>query len=152
MRVRCQAKQCEAMYDLSFDRLGRMVGHCPACARRRAGQCVSCAQPVDGARGKAKYCRPCRAVAHRYYVKKSRMQDIVAYNKRAAERVARRRAIARGDRPVLDQKTIGTIRGLARAKALSPERRKEIAAKASKVRWQKYYQREMLKRMREANL
>jgi hypothetical protein len=50
----------------------------------------------------------------------------------------------------MDPKAIGTLRGLARAKALSPERRREIAAQASKTRWKKYYQRQMLKRMREA--
>lgn len=151
IRVRCQGYQCETTYDLTLDRLGRLVGDCPTCARRQAGQCATCEQPVEGTPKLAKYCGPCKVLAHRRHHQRYRLQDVEAYNRRAAARIARKRAIQRMGRPVMDQKTIGTLRGLARAKALSPERRREIAAKASRTRWQKYYQREMLRKMREAS-
>jgi hypothetical protein len=87
-----------------------------------------------------------RRAYHQRYVNNDRER----YNAKAAARIRKARSKARGDRPPMDPKAIGTLRGLARAKALSPERRREIAAQASKTRWQKYYQRQMLKRMREA--
>jgi hypothetical protein len=151
MQVRCDRPQCGAKYAVTFDRLGRMAGACPACARRKAGYCATCPAPVDGPRGQAKYCAPCRVLAHRAHHQKYVNNDRARYNRMAAERIARKRARLRGGKPVMDQQTIGTLRGLARAKALSPERRREIAAQASKVRWQKYYQRQMLRKMQEAS-
>ena len=149
--VRCDRPQCGAKYKITADRWGRTVGSCPACARRKAGLCATCPRPVDGPLGQTKYCAPCRVLAgrrnHQRYVNNDRKR----YNRMAAERIAKKRARLRGGKPVLDQKTIGTMRGIARAKALSPERRREIAALASKVRWQKYYQRQMLRKMREAS-
>lgn len=148
-RVRCDAKQCDTIYGVTFDRLGRMVGSCPSCARRRAGKCVTCGQPVDGRPKQAKYCAPCRVLACRASHQKYVNNDRERYNRMAAARIAKARKKARAGKPVLDQQTIGTMRGIARAKALSPERRSEIAGLASKVRWQKFYQRQMLRRMRE---
>ena len=148
--VRCERRQCDARYEVTFDALGRMVGACPACARRTAGRCVTFGQPAGGVPGQRKYCAPCKVLANRACHQRYVNNDRARYNAKAAARIRKARAKARGDRPPMDPKTIGTLRGLARAKALSPERRREIAAQASKTRWQKYYQRQMLKRMREA--
>ena len=148
--VRCERRHCDGRYEVRFDTLGRMVGACPACARRKAGLCVTCGQPAGGVPGQRKYCPPCKVISHRACHQRYVNNDRERYNAKAAARIRKARAKARGDRPLMDPKTIGTLRGLARAKALSPERRREIAAQASKTRWQKYYQRQMLKRMREA--
>jgi hypothetical protein len=129
------------------DRVGRLHFDCPACLRRKAGRCAFCPNPVDGKRGIAKYCGPCKVLAHRRDCERYRRQDLAGYNRRAAERLAKKRIAARGGKPPLDQKTIGRIRGLARAAALTPERRREIAANAARTRWQKHYQRQMLRRM-----
>ena len=45
--------------------------------------------------------------------------------------------IQRGQGPQKTVKTVGSLGGLARAKALTPERRKEIARKAAATRWSK---------------
>jgi hypothetical protein len=43
-----------------IDRLGRLVRHCDRCARRKAGVCRCCPQPVDGKVGQALFCARCR--------------------------------------------------------------------------------------------
>lgn len=151
MQVRCEKRQCGMRFELQFDALGRMAGSCPACARRTAGRCALCPNPVEGQRGRAKYCKPCKVVAHREQHIRYRDRDIETYNARAAARLRERRERERNGRPVMDGKTLGRIRGLARAAALTPERRREIAQQAVRTRWKKYYQRQMLQRMREAS-
>lgn len=151
MQVRCEKRRCGVRFELQFDALGRMVGSCPACARRMAGYCARCPSPVEGQRGRAKYCKPCKVVAHREQHIRYRDRDIQAYNARAAARVREKRKQERNGRPPMDGKAIGRLRGLARAKALTPERRREIAQQAVRTRWKKYYQRQMLQRMREAS-
>ena len=133
-----------------IDRLGRVVYTCPGCTRRKAGVCVRCPKPVYGKVGVAKYCAWHKVIAHREDHLRYRLRHLERYNKSAAIRQARKRAEERQGRPALDQKTVGRIRGLARAAALTPERRSEIAKKAARTRWQKHRQREMLKRMQEA--
>jgi len=41
---------------LGTDRIGRVVESCPRCARREAGICRHCPQPVGGKRGIAIFC------------------------------------------------------------------------------------------------
>jgi len=148
--VRCERRRCGVRYEIRFDALGRMAG-CPGCARQRAGLCALCPNKVEGERGRAKYCGPCKAVARRGYSLKYINKDRDAYRAKQAARLREIRERERNGRPPMDGKTIGRIRGLARAKALSPERRKEIAQHAVRVRWEKYHQRLMLQRMREAS-
>lgn len=148
--LRCHRASCRARLVERTDRVGRLLFDCPACLRRKAGRCATCPHPVAGKLGVAKYCGPCKVLAHRRDCERYRLQDVKTYNRRAAERIREKRAKARGGKPVLDQKTIGRMRGLARAAALTPERRREISMKAAQTRWQKHRQREMLKRMQQA--
>jgi alpha-L-fucosidase len=147
--LRCELVSCRTLLVERTDRVGRLHFDCPACLRRKAGRCATCQNQVDGKLGVAKYCAPCRLLAGRRHHERYVNKDRARYNRLAAQRIAKKRAEARGETPVLDQQTIGRMRGLARAAALTPERRREIAATANRVRWQKHRQRQMLRRMQE---
>lgn len=145
--LRCELVKCRGVLVERTDRLGRLHFDCPKCIRRRAGVCAFCPNPVEGRLGIAKYCRPCKRLAHRYDHERYRLKDLAAYNKSARERAAARRLAARQGKPALTQREVGILRGLARAASLTPERRTEIAKNAGRTRWAKHRQREMLRRM-----
>jgi isopropylmalate/homocitrate/citramalate synthase len=84
---------------------------------------------------------------HQRYVN----QDRERYNAMAAERIRRKREVVKATIPPVDWQAVVAQRTASRTASLSPEQRREIAAKASKTRWKKYYQRQMLRRMREAS-
>jgi len=56
---------CNARLEISVDRNGRTVSHCPQCARREAGICQDCPHPVFGQVRKALRCRECRRARKR---------------------------------------------------------------------------------------
>lgn len=149
--VRCEKRQCRMRYRLVLDALGRMRGECPACARRQQGLCRACPSPVDGTVGRAKWCRACRVVEHRRQHQRYANRDRARYNAMAAERIRLKRAKIKETLPPVDWQAVVAQRAASRTASLSPEQRREIAAKASKTRWKKYYQRQMLQRMREAS-
>lgn len=150
--VRCEKRQCRTRYRMQVDALGRLTGACPSCARRRQGLCVACAEPVVGTVGRAKWCQPCRAAEHRQQHQRYANRDRARYNAMAAERIRLKRARIKATLPPVDWSAVVAQRTASRTAALTPEQRREIAAKASQTRWKKYYQRQMLKRMREASV
>lgn len=131
------------------DQLGRVTFTCPGCTRREAGLCQGCPSPVDGELGKAKWCKACRVLAHRRHHQKYRTRDLAKYNESAAFRMRRNRAKAKAQQPRKSWQSIVERRTATRCARLSPEQRKAIAKKANQTRWQKYYQRQMLAKMRE---
>jgi len=147
--VRCEKQQCKTRYALTLDALGRLTGSCPSCARRRQGICQTCPSPVDGMTGRAKWCKACRVVEHRNQCNRYRRQDIVKYNERAAARIRAARAKAKQGQPPTDWQEVVARRTRSRSAALTPAQRSAITSKASKARWRRYYQRQMLRQMRE---
>lgn len=149
--VRCEKQQCGTRYPLVLDALGRLTGTCPSCARRQRGLCQTCPSPVDGMAGRAKWCRACRVVEHRRQHQRYVNQDRERYNAMAAGRIRRKREVVKATLPPVDWPAVVAQRAASRTASLSPEQRREIAKKASQTRWKKYYQRQMLQRMREAS-
>lgn len=68
-RARCPFRigsyLCNALLEISVDRQGRTVSHCPVCARREAGICQDCPFPVVGQVRKALRCQDCRRLHKR---------------------------------------------------------------------------------------
>lgn len=94
---------CGTPLVLDTDRLGRLVATCPACERRRAGQCQCCPAAVDGTIGQALYCARCRPVMNRRREREKKAKphhlEKAAANKRARRRFWRRALTSRD--PVL---------------------------------------------------
>ena len=81
---RCPIAHCGARLEFRSDGLGRVVAHCPWCARRRAGLCRECPRPVAGTVGKALRCVEYTADAKRRAWRKSDAEHRAA--RRAADR------------------------------------------------------------------
>jgi hypothetical protein len=83
----CQRTQgqgrCGAVLVDATDRaLGIVQRACPACARREAGVCRDCPRPVEGQRGKALRCGPCK--------RRAVQRAVVRYTARHREELAAR--------------------------------------------------------------
>lgn len=131
-------RTCDTILELYTDRIGRVREHCPRCARRKAGICQDCPRPVAGKVGMALRCEPHRKKAllrthNRWY-----HRDIDHARAIYRDVAARKRVAQRGGRPPMDPREVGRRCGLARAAALTPERRKEIAKLAVAARWAKH--------------
>lgn len=147
--MRCERQQCRAELELITDRLGRMQYVCRACERRRAGICARCPRPVDGERWKAKYCATCRHEVHRAACRKWQKNLQVLRPSRWEDRLTRERMRQRRKRGYLEPEVrtevlreAGRKAGKARAAALTPERRREIARKAGQTRWDRQRRKE----------
>lgn len=142
MTVRCDHKhgngaRCGAPLTMHTDRIGRLLTSCPACTRRRDGRCRDCPRPVTGCRGRAIYCDGCRLARARGVHARWYQQDI-AHAREIYRAVARRVRDRQRGGPPGDPARLAVARGLARAAALTPARRREIARHAVAVRWAKH--------------
>lgn len=138
--IRCDVRRakgllCGALLVHSTDAIGRIHWTCPACTRRKAGICRDCPRPVVGKRGRAEYCASCRTARLRQNDRNWRLRDPERYKRMAAESCARVRARQRAGMPPMTKTEKGRIAGAARAAALSPQRRSEIARRAVQARW-----------------
>lgn len=126
---------CPGVLTFHTDTLGRVHWTCPRCARRHAGRCADCPCDVDGQVGKAERCARCR--------KRKAARDNALSRAREPERLRRRsklwhrqrRSRDRNGQPPLTPHAVGLRAGAARAAALTPERRTEIARLAVTARW-----------------
>ena len=147
--MRCAFEKCRAVLVEQIDRLGRVTYTCPSCARREAGICAGCPAPIDGKAKSAKWCARCRVLQHRTYCEKYRKRDVKTYNKNAARRARERRAQVKATQPQRPWREIVEVRTASRNRNLTPAQRSEIAKKACAARWRRYYQRQMLAKMRD---
>lgn len=127
---------CGGTLTFSTDRIGRVRERCARCDRRKAGLCADCPRRVVGTVGKALRCAGCkkRALARNTRRWKERDCEHWCEVKRAVDRRLRDRR--RGGPPMPKEEQYRNL-GLARAAALTPERRSEIARKATKTRWER---------------
>lgn len=131
------------------DLIGRVLYVCHPCARRKAGICALCPRWVAGARWKAKYCEDCRKAVHRKACRKWAQNQQVHRPRHWEERLTRERLRLRRKRGYLEPEVrtevlreAGRKAGKARAANLTPERRREIARKASQTRWDRQRRKE----------
>lgn len=141
--VRCQVKRgagtrCGGLLLHRSDAIGRLRWHCPKCKRRKAGICQDCPCPVAGAVGKAERCAPCEVLHRRKRALTYRHRNLEVVQARQRAHDARRRREKRGGRPPMSSREQGLLGGAARAQALTPERRSEIARQAVETRWAKW--------------
>ena len=120
-----------------IDRLGRVHWDCPACARRKAGICADCPRPVVGRPGIAERCTTCRAARLREDNRRWRDRDVEHFRGLARDAARKRRVTFRAGARPMTRTEIGKLAGAARAAALSPRRRSEIARLAVTTRWAK---------------
>lgn len=82
--------RCGGVLEVRVDRIGRTRFHCPKCARRRAGLCLTCPNPIDGdvKRG-ASWCAPCR---RRHYTKRKGLRERLRPEWHATRNARKRRA------------------------------------------------------------
>lgn len=127
--------RCGGALEFGTDRLGRTLIRCARCERRKAGICMLCPRRVVGCVGKALYCDPCRAAQAK--VRCARWYHRNLEHARAVRRASAARQLARKNagKPPRSPEEIARARGLARAAALTPERRREIARNAVRARW-----------------
>lgn len=118
------------------DSIGRLSWRCPRCARRKAGLCADCPRPVTGVVGRAERCDDCRAAARTRDFRNWRLRDIEKARRIARETASRIAWRKRGGPPP-DPAVLAVKRGYARAAALSPARRTEIARQAGLARWKR---------------
>lgn len=132
--------RCGGSVSFSTDSLGRLVEHCPRCARRRAGLCADCPRPVDGAIGKALRCAICKKRALKRNHQRWYARD--PEHARDVRRVAHKnyRDRRRGGPPTPKEERYQRL-GHLRAAALTPERRSEIARTAINARWARVKER-----------
>ena len=149
--MRCEYQKCRAVLVERIDRLGRVRYTCPGCTRREAGICAGCPAPIDGKAKSAKWCARCRVLQHRTYCEKYRKRDLAAYNKNAARRARERRAKEKATQPQRPWREIVEVRTASRNANLTPAQRSAIAREASQARWRRYYQRQMLAKMRQTS-
>lgn len=147
--MRCERQKCRAVLVEQIDRLGRVTYTCPGCARREAGICAGCPAPIDGKAKSAKWCARCRVLQHRRYCEAYRNRNLKAYNKNAARRARARRAKVKAMQPGPSWSEVVAQRTASRNRNLTPAQRSEIAKKACAERWRRYYQRQMLAKMRK---
>lgn len=146
--MRCERQKCRAVLVERMDRLGRVTYTCPGCARREAGICAGCPAPVVGKPKVAKWCARCRVAQHRIYCETYRTRDLKKYNKNAARRARARRSKIKAMQPGPSWADVVAQRTASRNASLTPAQRSEIAKKACAARWRRYYQRQMLAKMR----
>jgi len=109
------------------DRLvGRLSWACPACRRCAAGICADCPAPVAGTVGKSLRCAPCRREDLRRRSAAYWAEKPAGHAARAKRRYRRTLRLRQGATP-LTAREAGLRGGPARAQALTPERRREIA-------------------------
>jgi hypothetical protein len=143
--VRCPLVRCRAVMGTRIDRLGRVTYTCPGCTRRKRGQCQRCPKAVDGTKGVAYYCTECR--------KQKQRESVMRWQRNHPDKVARnqrrRRWAAQGKKmpaepmsPSEAGKLGGKKGSAARIASLGPERVKEIALKAVRIRWAKHWERQ----------
>lgn len=132
---------CGGTIELGTDSIGRLVESCPGCDRRRAGICRLCPRRVVGTVGKALYCSECRDAQVK--VRCARWYHRNLEHARAVRRASAARQLARKNagKPKRTPREIAVARGYARAAALTPERRSEIARKATLTRWARVKER-----------
>jgi hypothetical protein len=147
--MRCEYQKCRAVLVERIDRLGRVTYTCPGCARRKAGICAGCPAPVAGKAHNAKWCARCLVIQHQRYCAKYRKRDVEAYNKNAARRARERRAKIKATQPQRPWREIVAERTASRNASVTPAQRSAIAKKAGAARWRRYYQRQMLAKMRQ---
>lgn len=120
---------CGARLIERTDRFGRIHWDCPACARAKAGLCIHCPRPVYGTVGKARQCQG-------HFLASGRRRSLTYWRTHKAKRstYAKRRWRERCRvTPALTRSQVGKLAGAARAAALSPERRREIAQIAGRA-------------------
>lgn len=125
-----QGRTCNALLRERVDRFGALTWSCPRCARRKAGICAECPRPVDGIAGRAERC-----AAHRHAARRQNKQFCKARDPERTRRIdreshARARVRARRGGPPMDRQLKGLLAGIARAAALTPAQRREIARRA----------------------
>lgn len=141
--IRCSVKRpggrvCPGLLVARVDRIGRVLFDCPACARRKAGICADCPRPVVGRPKIAERCAACRAIRLREDNRTWRSRDVEHYRTLARVEARKRRVKFRAGARPMTRTEIGKIAGAARAAALSPRRRSEIARLAVTTRWAKH--------------
>lgn len=113
-------KRCGGALVSRIDRIGRVHFDCPRCERRLAGVCAECPRPVRGRVGRAEFCESCY---HKREHEKGRLRK-KAWRREYRERV-----------PAIPLSVAGHRAGVARARNLSPERRREIAQMGGRAKW-----------------
>lgn len=125
---------CGGALTFVTDAIGRLVPSCARCVRRVAGVCQDCPRRVDGTVGRALRCAACRRAKLRLDGLHWRTRD--PEHARAVRRECHRayRDRKRGGPPTPREERYRRL-GHARAAALTPARRREIALKAITTRW-----------------
>ncbi len=147
--MRCEKALCRAALEITIDRLGRTIARCPTCARRRAGRCVQCNAPRWSKHRWGKYCVTCAKAANDRAGRKYQANNVEMLREKARVRMAKRRQQARAGRALVSGTERAAHMNRWLAEHSTPEQRKAIASRASKARWQKFYQRQMLRKMQE---
>lgn len=116
--------ECRTEMRERIGRYGRLTWECPTCTHREAGRCVRCPRRRGSRRV---YCDAChvevkRETGRRYWQRGG--PELRVRHRLEGERSRRKR---RGGRDPLTRHEIGQIAGKARAAALTPQRRAEIA-------------------------
>jgi hypothetical protein len=139
--MRCELEKCRAQLVEHIDRLGRVRWFCAQCERRKRGICRTCNKKVEGKVGVAYYCGPCKKLKRRAYVMKWQRNNL----KKVAQNARRRRWAEKGEKMPVSPMTYaergklgGKLGAAARVKSLGSERVKEIAARAVRIRWERY--------------
>jgi hypothetical protein len=83
--------KCGGVLEVAIDRIGRTRIVCPKCARRLAGLCATCPNPIDGdpKRG-ASWCAPCR---RRHTRKRKNLRERLNPEQHAARTRRKRREL-----------------------------------------------------------
>ena len=147
--MRCEKVRCRATLDIIIDRLGRTIARCPACARRKAGLCVQCNAPRWSKHSWGKYCESCAKMASKSAVAKYQANNVEVLREKARLRMAKRRIMARQGRPVVSGKERAATMNRWLSQNTTPAQRSAVSSNASKTRWKKFYQRQMLRKLRE---
>lgn len=147
--MRCENKRCRAALEVYIDSLGRTIARCRPCERRRKGLCVQCNAPRWSKHSWGKYCTTCAKEADRKAVRKYQANNADLVREKARLRMAAKRAKARAGKPPVSGKERAAKMHRWAAEHTTPAERQQKASRAGKVRWQKYYQRQMLRKMRE---
>jgi hypothetical protein len=115
--------RCGGLLRDRTDRLGRVHWDCDRCERFQAGICQECPARVDGVVGKSRRCTACRRLQDRHRAQ----QYWLTHKPQCAARSKRAYRAMRRRHPAMTPHQVGLLAGAARAAALSPERRREIA-------------------------
>lgn len=114
---------CGAALRERIDGIGRLHWDCEQCRRFKAGICLDCPRRVGGVPGRAMRCPGCtrRRNARRGRLNTIRNREVI--NARQKDRRREFRKLV----PPMDPHLKGLLAAAARAAALTPERRREIA-------------------------